>query len=219
VTKEFQSQASPLSSHDLIQAYLLLLTAKQAGQHYFAFFNCGDLSGASQGHKHLQFLPMEDANGPPTERIACGIKLEKGDKPFSISRVPYATYVRRLPSLTTSTPPSELAEVLQQAYLNLLELVIHTVRHDATYPPGRPSYNFLLTDRHMHLIPRREENHVLQATGEPLSLNSLAFAGMLLVKSESELEAVKAEGILPILRSVALSHLPDSGVPAHEQDV
>jgi ATP adenylyltransferase len=40
VTKEFQSQTSPLSPSDLVQAYLLLRAARTAGKHLFAFYNC-----------------------------------------------------------------------------------------------------------------------------------------------------------------------------------
>ena len=53
-------------------------------------------------------------------------------------------------------------------------------------------------------MPRRRETHVLAGTGEKLSVNALGFAGMLLVKSEQELGAVKEEGVGNILRGVAL---------------
>ncbi len=33
------------------------------------FISGGDLSGASQPHKHLQLIPIED-NGPPVEVLA-----------------------------------------------------------------------------------------------------------------------------------------------------
>ena len=75
----------------------------------------------------------------------------------------------------------------------------------------------------MHLIPRRLDSPPLEAiktinairaneaneaikeeASPPLSVNSLAFAGMLVAKSESELEAVKNAGVGKILRSVAL---------------
>ncbi|TCD60737.1 bifunctional AP-4-A phosphorylase/ADP sulfurylase [Steccherinum ochraceum] len=75
VTKEFHSQTAPLMSSDLVQAYQLLLAARAAGKRFFAFYNCGDLSGASQPHKHLQLLPIED-DGPPIERIARSVNLE-----------------------------------------------------------------------------------------------------------------------------------------------
>lgn len=52
----------------------------------------------------------------------------------------------------------------------------------------------------MHLIPRSQEKYILTQTGEATSINSVGFAGMLLVKSDEEAEAVKKEGILNILR-------------------
>jgi ATP adenylyltransferase/5',5'''-P-1,P-4-tetraphosphate phosphorylase II len=36
----------------------------------------GDSSGASQPHKHVQFIPIEGADGPPIERIAKAVNLE-----------------------------------------------------------------------------------------------------------------------------------------------
>lgn len=70
-----------------------------------------------------------------------------------------------------------------------------------------PSYNVILTLEHLHLIPRRHETYTLQETGESLSVNSLGFAGMLLVKSEEELEAVKKESVGKILRGVGLQNV------------
>lgn len=56
----------------------------------------------------------------------------------------------------------------------------------------------------MHLIPRKEENYTLSSTNEKVSVNALGFAGMLLVKCEEELEAVKQEGVGKVLRGVGL---------------
>jgi ATP adenylyltransferase/5',5'''-P-1,P-4-tetraphosphate phosphorylase II len=42
---EFQSQTSPLRPGDLVQAYLLLRAAREAGKHLFAFYNCASLRG------------------------------------------------------------------------------------------------------------------------------------------------------------------------------
>lgn len=66
--------------------------------------------------------------------------------------------------------------------------MISTIRYDETYPAGLPSYNVILTLEHLHLVPRRLENHVLAETRDKLSVNSLGFAGMLLVKSDEELK-------------------------------
>ena len=105
-----------------------------------------------------------------------------------------------------------MEEVLAQAFIELLDLCFSTVRHDESYPSGPPSYNILLTLEHMYLFPRREESHVLSETGEQLSINALGFAGMILVKSPEELEAVTKEGVGNVLKAVACASV-------HEQQV
>jgi ATP adenylyltransferase len=70
----------------------------------------------------------------------------------------------------------------------------------------------------MHLIPRCKDTHELVETGETLSINALGFSGMLLVKSDKELEAVKSEGIGKILKSVALESVHDLQVAGTSAD-
>lgn len=60
----------------------------------------------------------------------------------------------------------------------------------------------------MHVIPRRQDGYVLEETGEKLSVNALGFAGMLLTKSEEEVEAVKRESVSKILQNVGLESVP-----------
>ena len=93
--------------------------------------------------------------------------------------------------------------------MTLLDLVISNIRRQPDYPPGKPSFNVILTLEHLHLIPRKLEGHRLEATGDELPVNALGFAGMLLVKSEVELEAVKGEGVGRILGSVACEEVEE----------
>lgn len=130
------------------------------------------------------------------------------DKAFSLSGLPYANHVYRLPSLTSMTP-SEMEPALANIFLSLLDLSISTIRHDPDYPAGRPSYNVVMTLEHMYVIPRKHEKHVLRETGENLSVNALGFAGMLLVKNDEELEAVRQEGVCSILKGVGLQSVHD----------
>jgi len=81
---------------------------------------------------------------------------------------------------------------------------VSTIRHAPDYPAGKPSYNVIITLEHIHLIPRRYENFVIQDSGDVISVNALGFAGMLLVKTEEELEKIKGYGIGMILREVGL---------------
>ncbi|KAI0254039.1 ATP adenylyltransferase-domain-containing protein [Lactifluus subvellereus] len=221
VTKEFQSQTSPLYPCDLVQAYLLLRAARKVGKHLFAFYNCGDRSGASQLHKHLQFLPIQDEDGPPIERLAQAARIDKEDKPFALSTLPFANHVRRL-ALPSSATPAELEPTLAQAFVDLLDLCISTVRHATDYPAGTPSYNVVLTLAHMYVFPRRREAHTLAVSHEPLGVNALGFAGLLLVKSPAELDALTAEGPANVLRAVAcesVHELQVSGGPELDGDL
>ncbi|KAI0051872.1 HIT-like protein [Auriscalpium vulgare] len=209
ITKAFQSQSSPLSPGDLVQTYSLLRAARKKRNDMMAFYNCGDRSGASQPHKHVQFIPIEDEE-PPIEVKARAARLEKDVLPFSLA-LPFANHIRRL-SLPSNAGPEQLEAVLADAFLQLLDLAISTVRHDPDAPPGIPSYNVLLTLEHLYLFPRRQELHTLQDTGDALSVNTLAFAGFMLVKSPEELAAVTKEGPLNILKSVGFANV-------HEQQV
>lgn len=131
------------------------------------------------------------------------------DKPFSLTRLSYANHVYRFPAHLSSFPADELHSVLSTVFLSLLDLCISTIRHDSEYPPGRPSYNVLMTLQHMHLIPRRKDAYILTKVGESLNVNALGFAGMLLVSSDRALKALKDDRIGGILRSVGLESVHD----------
>lgn len=98
----------------------------------------------------------------------------------------------------------KLEQTLANTFLSLLDLVVSTIRHAPDYPAGKPSYNVIITLEHIHLIPRRYEKYKLPETGDEVSVNSLGFAGMLLVKSDEELEKVKSHGVGKILKGVGL---------------
>ena len=102
--------------------------------------------------------------------------------------------------------------VLSDAFLQLLDATISSIRHYPDYPVGSPSYNVIITLEYMHVIPRRKDGHILERTGEKLSVNALGFAGMLLAKSEQQVEDVKRESISKILQSVGLENVHDSQV-------
>jgi len=216
-SKEFQPQSSPLTPTDLVTIFRLLLAARQARQNFFAFYNCGENSGASQPHKHVQFFPLVGGSFPPVERLARGAKLEVLERPFSLTRLPYANHVRRLPSDIALYEMEQLEMTLSQAFMQLLDLVVSTIRHDPSYPPGKLSYNVWMTQEHLHLIPRRHDAYTL-SQGGVVSVNSLGFAGMLLVKNEEELEAVKREGVGKILRGVGLESVHEDQVQGTAAD-
>jgi ATP adenylyltransferase len=58
-TKEYKEQTHMLEEDDIEAAYACLKKYSQAGEELFGFFNSGEHSGASQPHRHIQFLPVE----------------------------------------------------------------------------------------------------------------------------------------------------------------
>ena len=76
---------------------------------------------------------------------------------------------------------------------------------------GSPAYNVIMTLEHMYIVPRAKEKFVAENGPEggvlELSVNSLGFAGMLLVKSEDELERVRKITIRRILGEVGIRPL------------
>ncbi|KAF8197845.1 ATP adenylyltransferase-domain-containing protein [Pholiota molesta] len=210
VTKEFKPQTSPLSPSELVQAYSILSAARKGGRRFFAFYNCGKNSGASQAHKHIQFLPLlNNEDGPPLELTARKAQISFPDRPFSLNHLSFANHCFRLPSQIHTYGPEQLEMALAQAFLQLLDLAISTIRHDEAYPPGTPSYNVILTLEHLYIVPRSKDEYILKETGEKISVNALGFAGMMLVKNDEELEAVKKESMSKILRDVGLESVHD----------
>ncbi|CAE6364689.1 unnamed protein product [Rhizoctonia solani] len=189
VTKGFQPQNSPLTPPELTQAYLLIRASQKSKSPVFAFYNCGVDSGASQPHKHIQFLPTRDEEAdeddgddsrPPVESYVQRLKIEDDTKVFSLP-LPYAHFVQKLdlPKATVSgTKPlseqalEELSRTLTSAFLRLLDEAVQAVRlyhnvHNTTIGAAQvgrasvPSYNIIITSEHMHLIPRLRE-HTLE---------------------------------------------------------
>jgi ATP adenylyltransferase len=58
-TKAFEQQTDLLEQDDLEAAYACLKAYRDNGEELFGFFNSGKASGASQPHRHIQFLPVE----------------------------------------------------------------------------------------------------------------------------------------------------------------
>lgn len=58
-TKDFKEQTYLLEEDDLSAAYECLKAYRENGEELFGFFNSGEHSGASQPHRHIQFLPVE----------------------------------------------------------------------------------------------------------------------------------------------------------------
>ncbi|KAM0755735.1 HIT-like protein [Meredithblackwellia eburnea MCA 4105] len=218
VTKDFVPQTSPLTPLELHAAFSIL---KQLGtrEKHLAFFNCGSKSGASQPHKHIQFIPLSNGVAPFDAFIAAH-KPEKSNSPFQMP-LPYANFTCML------TPPpnssiSDLAGYLGGNWLALFDLMIDHLRRLTMESDGPPlrlsalSYNVIITESYIHLVPRFKESFTLEG-GEEVSINSLGFAGMVLTKTQFALESLKKTSVLATLKEVGYSPVVAGEMPEAEE--
>ena len=224
ITKDFQNQYGTLTESQLL-ALFTIMKSLAAGPVYekdgktrtgysrnVGFYNCGQTSGCSQAHRHMQLLPLEGEDGLgdfPIERGARAYKKGESlpDETFSVPSLPYMHFVRRLSGLDEkASNEADLSAYLKKVYSELLDVMQCTMRD---HPDCKTTeldkeegmhYNLLLTHEHMHVIPRREESYTIppregtsEKEGKPaatepkeLSVNSIGYMGTMLVESETD---------------------------------
>ncbi|PNH10983.1 5',5'''-P-1,P-4-tetraphosphate phosphorylase 2 [Tetrabaena socialis] len=214
ITREFRSQAEPLYGNDLAAALAVLRAMPEGG---VAFYNCGPNSGRSQPHKHMQVVPLPFTDSQPPEAPVHGLVVAAAAAaaaagaqpaagagappwaplPVELRQLPYRCYAALLPD--SPTP-----QQLEAAFSCLLQRCHPDYAYDHPTNPldaaaagsGSVSYNVLMTRGWLMLAPRASE-----CCG-PLALNSLAFAGTMLVRSAEELGYVRSTGPGRILAAV-----------------
>ncbi|GAB5593016.1 bifunctional AP-4-A phosphorylase/ADP sulfurylase [Umbelopsis nana] len=202
VTKEFKKQTDPLLPSDLRATWEIL---SQLPQPALAFYNCGELSGASQPHKHIQIVPLtKSANSLPINVVYERISGRKAGEIYTIKSLPYIHVLVPLDLnfIGTSTDPEEVESYLGQMFFGLFDSMIQQLRENDSQVTF--SYNFILTSQYMMMVPREKEFWEVAEKDIKLSVNSLAFAGLLLTKTSEELETLKYSNILDILAEVGV---------------
>ncbi|KAL4888180.1 bis-tetraphosphatase [Aspergillus ambiguus] len=227
-TKDWKPQTDLLDKEDLDAAYACVRawddsTAPQP-KRLFAFFNSGDESGASQPHRHLQFLPVEDMQqgGSPTwqpliEAVASSSAAD-GESYRRLGHVPFAHFALPI-------PPNPSADTLHRIYLSLYRAALAAASVDSdhhahrTTGPAAVSYNLGMTTSTMMICPRKSESArvpVDSAASQEVveaglvSLNGTLLAGTLMVKAEAEWDELRRnpESLADVLATIGFAH-PD----------
>ncbi|PWY89308.1 HIT-like protein [Aspergillus heteromorphus CBS 117.55] len=222
-TKAWQSQTDLLDKEDLEAAYSCIQAWGDESRHdettgsmkkLFAFFNSGPESGASQPHRHLQFLPVEamapeesesdSANSanwrPLIDAVATQAPPSSGSEYQQLGQVPFAHFALPL-------PPNPSAETLHRIYLSLYAVAVATATGgpriavpESTTGPAAISYNLAMTDSTMMICPRRSEDARIPvdvdasadvAEAGVVALNGTILAGTLMVKAEAEWDELR----------------------------
>ena len=160
----------------------IILEYKRTGQSLLSFFNCGEKSGASQPHKHIQFIPVGESL--PVEKLANQLQIDNESNFFSIDNFPFANFGMKLSTLANAPSEDELEAELANRFMTLLDAQADTYRRLEQGPPSPPfSYNVLMTHDYLFLIPRSKESVSIEAAngleGWNKSLNSLDYAGLM----------------------------------------
>ncbi|KAL3419602.1 putative bis(5'-nucleosyl)-tetraphosphatase [Phlyctema vagabunda] len=199
-TKEFKEQTHLLEESDLAAAYACVKAYRDHGK-LFAFFNSGEHSGASQPHRHIQFLPVKSMR----EGVESGTWDPLADSLQATSEpaMPFAYFASGLPKDPSSTA---LHSIYKKLYHDACaaskafageQFSSDSLSTDEYDVPSIISYNIGLTDDNMVLCPRQSEGRTLETEDGksigPIALNGTLLAGTLLVKSEPEWNALRSD--------------------------
>lgn len=227
-TKEWKSQTDLLEKEDLEATYACIREWDDAqkdrnkngngdGKRLFAFFNSGPESGASQPHRHIQFLPVEamrdqDGEGQNTSSwkpLIDTVAEQQPTKPAgsateaaeyrSLGRLPFVHFALPL-------PPNPPADTLHAIYLSLYRAAV-TAAAKAENPDSNQadnippqtsgeaaiSHNLAMTDSAMMICPRRNET-----ASVPIDKNAAGGNGEVLGAGEIALNGTILAGTLVV---------------------
>ena len=179
ITRAFEPQESLLTLEDFTAMWTCL--SEFDG---LVFYNGGKLAGASQPHKHLQILPFAETDIPISPLLKTA-KLEN-----DLGTIPEFPFVHAFTNINLG----ESAEITFKKYHTLLQtLGIKPLENNMQ----SGAYNLLITREWMLIVPRQFEGF------EGISVNSLGFAGALLVKNQQQMQLLKNINPINLLNNVA----------------
>jgi ATP adenylyltransferase len=181
VTRAYEAQTAPLSAADF--AVLATVVGCHGG---LGFYNGGIEAGASQAHKHLQWVPEHGL-----EALAAGLPAIAAGECIAHPLFDWRHAFVRLP---TAWPAGEAGG-------RMLAAAFDTACRQVGLPPDAepmPPYNLLVNPDWLLLVPRRCEKWT------DVSVNSLGFAGSLFARNAEQIERIRAAGPLAVLAAVGL---------------
>ncbi|HUH61050.1 MAG TPA: phosphorylase [Candidimonas sp.] len=187
--KTFEEQTAPLTLADFNALSQVMSASGGVG-----FFNGGRDAGASQRHKHLQWVPAAQGN-PSLRYLAEGLPYRLPE--HALERHPQLAFnhlfVRVLSGVGTNAAASA-ASMLGAYELACPELGLLPDDNGLL-----PSYNILVDSGWMLVVPRRCE-HV----GD-VSVNALSYGGTIYVRHFDQVASVRQAGPLSVLVQAAHS--------------
>lgn len=211
-TRDFKEQTDVLEPSDL-EATLACIeafdAAKKPGEDdgLFAFFNCGEHSGASQPHRHIQLLPVDRMRDGLESGAAWNVLADRDD----LDSTPFVVFSEQI---TLGMSGAELHGIYVRLYRQACRAVGERTGLQmgdvAAHGPTLISYNMAMTKNKLVICPRLAEGgSVYNKAGEDVgkvALNGTLLAGTALVKNEAEWDALRGnpECLVGVLNSIGL---------------
>ena len=189
VTRGYEEQEEALNQDDF--AALWACMAEYEG---LAFYNAGEVGGASQRHKHLQFVPLPlDAEWARLP-VEAALESARFDGPLGVTpRLPFAHVLARIDPAWIRCPLAAATATLDR-YLTMLDRLGLQFRGGRVPAP----HNLLVTREWMLVVARSRPSHA------GIGVNALGFVGALLVRDQEQLDMLRDRGPMALLRAVAL---------------
>lgn len=216
-TKANKPQTHLLESDDLYLSYTCLRAWEEDKHSLFAFFNSGEHSGASQPHRHLQFLPVEDMKGYAGDAwiLMCSTMTSPVPSIASLLRNPSLPFVHFAVSLEDDPGPAAILQkydlLLKAALAGINgQVSIESMEKARIEDQGRTtfSYNLAMTHKLMAILPRRNEaSRVLKAEDSEIAINGTILAGTMMVKAQEEWQQLcrEPEMVQQILHDISFA--------------
>lgn len=186
VTRAFAEQEDPITRADVAAVWQLL--SETGG---LAFYNAGPVAGASQRHRHFQVVPTP--LGASFDATPIDPLVEEARFDEALGRLPGLPFLHGVARLRSCQRMSG-AEAARAVHGMIREMT----RAFGCDRPGRP-YNLLLCRDWLLVVPRSREHW------QGVSLNALAFAGAILVRSGDALARLRAAGPMAALRHTGVA--------------
>lgn len=230
-TKINKQQTHALEEDDLEATYACLKAWQKNGvpsrqNRLFAFFNSGEHSGASQPHRHLQFLPVDSMH--EGERSAgwellidliLSCATTASSEPIQHPSLPFTHFAYKFSSEPTGADLlkfyNDLYRMAKEAVdkfiaANSGQLSLHSVE-EGHLPI---SYNLAMTTAGIAILPRRSEGHMLRGDNGTdfgfIQLNGTTLGGTLMVKYQEEWDVLRAQPhkLDSILEAIGIPRMP-----------
>ncbi|ASJ72175.1 ATP adenylyltransferase family protein [Granulosicoccus antarcticus] len=185
--RSFEEQLLPLTRSDFAALATIMGEAGGTG-----LYNGGAAAGASQRHKHLQWIPATHGNAS-LEFYAAGLPtdLQEQEVATHASLVMKHCFVRV--NCGQDVPIDAAADSLFAGFERACHQLDLTPGVDGLLAP----FNLLAGNGWLLLVPRSQECF------EQISISAVGFGGTLYTRTPEQIEAIRQEGPLRVLAAVS----------------